>query len=126
MAKPDALYPKPNQDSDGGLTGPVIAACQNAPMAIAVRITSSNPVITICTRLVTSIPTMRTVAITRNQALAIAALRTTLLASAGSMKSSVAVASGRLPVTMKIIDATSSAQPEKKPQNFPNRTLVQR
>ena len=82
------------------------------------------PVITICTRLVTSMPTISTVAINRNQTLATAALSTTLLASAGSMKSSVEVASGRLPVTMNTIEATSSAQPEKKPQNLPNSTVV--
>ncbi len=61
---------------------------------------------------------------TRNQALATAALSTTLLASAGSMKSRVEVASGRLPVTMKTMEASSSAQPEKKPKNLPNAALV--
>ena len=88
------------------------------------RMMSSIVVITICTRLVTSMPTMRTDAITRNQAVATAALSTTLLASAGSMKSSVEVASGRLPVTMNTIAASISAQPEKKPQNLPNSTVV--
>ena len=80
---------------------------------------SSIEVITTCTQLVTVIPTISTVATARNHRLATPALSTTLLASAGSMKSSVAVASGRLPVTMNTIEATSSAQPEKKPQKRP-------
>ena len=78
-------------------------------------------VITTCTPLVTLMPTINTTATARNHTLATAALSTTLLASAGLTKSRVEVASGRLPVTMNTIEATSSAQPEKKPISRPNR-----
>ena len=36
----------------------------------------------------------------------------------------LAVAAGMLPVTMKTRAAISSAQPEKKPKNFPNTAVV--
>ena len=82
------------------------------------------PVITTCTLLVISMPMIRTSATTTNQKLATSVVTMTLPVSAGAMKLRLAVAAGMLPVTMKTRAAIKSAQPEKKPRNFPRTAVV--